>query len=204
MLVSGCSDNQITEIDHLEDEEPPEVVINEEPPELVQAYQDLWMEIRYEQERGIIDSTKVRKANLLAVELSKYDGTMAQVFRIMEDLSNGKSLAEISEGFHFPNGIGKTSSPPCERGCLDSYKTAAVWSVQDATNDAEECNRNGIIGAGVAVGALSPLGLAGVAVATAACLGDAIEDLFTDLDRLEKLYRICLGTCPEKPKDGPV
>lgn len=35
---------------------PPEVVVNEEPPKLVMAWNELWMEIEYEAERGILDT----------------------------------------------------------------------------------------------------------------------------------------------------
>lgn len=45
-----------------------------------------------EQSRGILDTYKVLKANHMAIELSKYDGPIAEEFELLEAQVAGKSI----------------------------------------------------------------------------------------------------------------
>ncbi len=104
IFVIGCNDSAVTQIEIDSQDKQHELIpqsSNSEPPELVAEYYALWTEIEREQLDGELDSTKVLKANHLAVELAKYDGIMAQVFETLEIVidgaSAGKAIKEIKE-----------------------------------------------------------------------------------------------------------
>lgn len=135
LLITGCSGNLVT-IDREESD-----IVNEEPPHLVEAYNALWMEISYEQSRGIIDTSKVFQANRIAIELSKYDGPMSESFETFEFIINahaaGKSIGKIKDelkeftakNYQLDRPISKTSAVSCDE-CWDNYWADLDW-IQD-------------------------------------------------------------------------
>lgn len=47
--------------------------------------------------RGILDTNKVLKANHMAIELTKYDGPIAEEFELLETQVAGKSIEDLEE-----------------------------------------------------------------------------------------------------------
>ncbi|MCY3999752.1 MAG: hypothetical protein OXF06_04680 [Bacteroidetes bacterium] len=100
-LIAGCNDSSILDVElQIPDKDqqleltPPNA--NPEPPELVERYRELWMEIVSKYGKSLeIDSVADVEANRLAIELAQYDGPMAQVF---EFIKAGLEIAADSEG----------------------------------------------------------------------------------------------------------
>ena len=203
--MSSCSDNQITEIDHPEDEETPEVVLNEEPPELVQDYYDLVGEIEKDYLDGVEDSTKILQANRLAIELAKYDGPMAFIFKLEEAESKGKSEEELQEIVAERYGLTTLTqaSHPCMDDCHEDLATEVGDAYEDWQSDRTHCAKTGI---GVVVGGLvGSGGLGGVGAGVAGgiswgggCALYARSQYHTALERAERDWNVCMRRCYER------
>ena len=185
LLIAGCSDNQITEIDHPEDEETPEIVRSEEPPELVAAWNKLWMQIEQEKLDGEVDTTKVLQANRIAVELSKYDGPVQRAFKIIAFIHDaraaGKSEQEIKkEGKQFVQEIFDAHVPKshceteqeceeCKNDCDEAYREAdQELAIDFFEENSVECVTPGL---GGIVRFPTPWGVAGSLTYIGGCVG---------------------------------
>ncbi len=137
LLIAGCSDTSVTEVDQIyDDRESQDQIVplnNPEPPELVQAWDDLWMRISYKQSRGIVDTTKVLEAKRIALPLNftKYDGPTRQAFEILEVVLDGhnagKSIEEIKQEvrkFVQENSHLRKVNSECEEFCELDFKDA--------------------------------------------------------------------------------
>lgn len=211
LLIAGCSDSSVTELDQNNNEDRSKI-INEEPPELVAAYNDLWMEISYEHSQGILDTTKVLKANRIAVELSKYDGPMQQAFEIIEIVHDGheagKSMKQIKQEVRELTVINsrligshcytEAECEKCKQGCDGAYKDRELTINLEFTGEATKC-----IGTGLGGMLTSPnlLGVLGGVAYQLGCIGyDAF--LYTRKVSNNKSTRDrCLDHCkPPKPE----
>lgn len=211
LVAAGCSDTSVTEVDQNNkgetpnNEDPPKI-ITEEPPELVQVYNDLWMEISHEQSRGIVDTGKVLEANRMAVELSKYDGQMAQTFEFFEFIGEallaGKSAEEIKQDVkefrweNFPL-MGKIDNV-CTEDCNIDYWEQIDFIHDQGLSEALECGVDGllVVGAGFWLGPVTAfLGLGG----SLTCMGFVIYEHQRDLRRAKKDLGTCLDRC-DKPE----
>lgn len=212
LIISGCSDNQITEITY-GDRVGQTEIINEEPPELVQAYNDLWMEISHEQSRGIFDSTKVLKANRMAIELSEYDGPMAEVFKTLEVILDahvaGKSIEEIKEQLgamreeKSPLIVAKTFGPnlkECLRACAQNYA--------DETQGYEEtfAVTSGVCITGALIGTLFNPTIPGLVVGFGSaygCVGMYAWLHYRNMGRAKKKRSRCKEECIRRHQESP-
>ena len=208
LLLASCNDSAVSEIElPVPDEEQIELIppsANPEPPELVAAYEDLWMEISYEQERGILNSTKVMEANRLAIELSKYDGPMGRVFETLEIILDanaaGKSEEEIKEivAKNSPllnSVIGKVST--CENDCWQDFHTDMDRAVEDGNDELLQCGVVGGLGilSGLLTGGVTSVVSAGLGVV---CVGFTVRRFYRNVGRAEEDHGLCLRRCRER------
>ncbi len=89
LSIASCNDSAIPEVEFpVPDEEQTELIppsANPEPPELVQEYEDLWMQIESKHGKtGVTDTNAVLQANQIAIELAQYNGPMAQALEHMQ------------------------------------------------------------------------------------------------------------------------
>ena len=184
VFVIGCNDSAIPEVEFQVPDEDQQLELtppsaNPEPPELIAAYNDLWMEIEAEQrETGKLDSAKVLEANLLAIERAKYDGTMAETFATLEIIldahAEGKTVGEIQEELSRMRAKNPLSTAggvgPC-RQCYEDHHEETEYADNEFAIASTACTAGGIkyitrkpSGAGVIKGLLGYTGCLGVAI----------------------------------------
>lgn len=202
VLVSGCSETSITEVDHPEDEDTPEVVLNEEPPELVAAYESLVDEIVRDQLDGVVDSTKVLQANRMAVQLSKYHGPMRLTFQLIQAKALGKSREELKEIAYKHYGLNRLQkmNNPCTTTCASKLAEEVEYAI-DELNNATGSGLNNCTIATIAGGIVGSIGgsipgalLAG-GIAGKACETIAIRTYNSQLSEADKRFKRCLEGC---------
>lgn len=192
LLIAGCSDTSVTEI-HRTNEDQPKIV-NEEPPELVQTLDDLMQEISYEQSWGILDTNKVSEANRVAIELSKYDGPMAEVFELLEAQIQGKSIKDLeeigAENCRLVSSVMRKAAP-CKKRCSEDYQTELRDQRADAFIRNASCASGGIAATIASGGVLTPFNAGVVGV----CLTWSIMTYWVGIRRADRDYGTCLGRC---------
>lgn len=203
LLIASCNDSAIPEVEFpVPDEEQVELIrpsTNPEPPELVQDYYDLVDEIEKDYLDGVEDSTKILQVTRMAVELSKYHGSMALIFKLEEAKSQGKSKEEL-QGIAYEhyglNRLQKTNSP-CVDECADALGKAVEKAIQTLEQDKDAC---GIYAIGAMTGGLvgGPLGAAisGASVLVP-CGIVAYRDYHNGLEDADDEFGACIHACPE-------
>ena len=205
LLIVGCSDSAITDIAVSDKEriDPSGItnevlpgIINEEPPELVAAYDDLSMDIIERKERtGEVDSSKVLEANRLAVELAKYDGPMAFTLKMIQAKSEGKSDEELREiveqRYGLANIMGKTNNNPCVHNCAEDLGLAIFHALENQHDDYGDCLTEGLWGF-VSVDLADLVANGGE---MAECYRQAVRDYDKALRQAEQTFRVCLDRC---------
>ena len=182
---------------------------NPEPPELVAAYENLWMKIEASRgKQGGVDTAAVIEANLLAVELSQYDGVMAEVFEILdavfEDSLTGQSIEEIEEklpkrmenfrltGSHCPT---CKSYGDCAQNCEDEHNEADGWAAGWAMKDAAVCVGGGAVGL---IKATNWVGLTLAIGGKLLCVGEMGWDLYKDMKSNDTARELCESKCRDR------
>ena len=200
IFAVGCNDSAVTEIDVDNQDEQLELIppsANSEPPELVAEYHNLWDEIIRDQLDGEVDSTKVLKAQSLAVELAKYDGPMAFIFKINEAKAQGKSKQELREIVEERYGLTRLAqvSDPCMENCVNDLAREIGNAMDDHQDGINTCYQyTGLAGF---VGGLAGFwpGVVGGAGTWFICSGAADRNYHKALNRAEKEYHVCLQRC---------
>ena len=202
-LLTGCSGDST-----LVNEEQPDnlilpkvpVMINNEPEIMVHQFRHLVNELRNTSENP--DTTKIKEAWRLAVELSEYQGPMSDVFASMEAWSRGDTtfthdLKSNPRFVYDSQAHGKVQG--CKENCQADYNLAMEYAGSDRQDDVESCAALTLIGIGFAGLASSVLGAAAILVAGGVCALEAIETYHTTAERAEIALRICIERCEERP-----
>lgn len=203
LLISGCSDSAIPEVELFPDDEQLELIRpndNPEPSELVAAYHNLADEILRDQLDGVTDSVKVLKLYRAIVDLSKYDGAMALVFKIREAEAKGKPKKEINEIAYKHYGLNRLqkTNNPCIQGCINALHQELETAYEERQSDLE----NGIVrsvSAGVIGGIIARDFFAGLGTAAGLIL---VENWIADRNYHEAVgeaankFNNCYSKCP--------
>lgn len=196
LLVAGCNDSAIPEVEFpVPDEEQTELIppsANPEPPELVAAYHNLADEILRDQLDGVTDSVKVLKLYHMIVDLSKYDGPMALVFKIRE--AKGKPKEEINEIAYEHYGLNHLQKihNPCIVGCVNALQQELETAYEERESDLEDGVERAI-GSGIIGGILSRNPLVGLRTAAGWIL---IEDWIADRNYPKQWVTPPIGSMP--------
>ena len=203
-MIAGCSDSAIPEVEfEVPDEERIERIPtnpNPEPPELVAEYHALWDEIQREQLDGEVDSTKVLEAYRLAVELAKYDGPMAFIFKINEAKAQGRSKEELQVIIEEYYGLTRLAQAnnPCLILCVQDLGVEIGRAYEDHENGAEDCVAAGFLTGGMTgfFGGGPAGGVVGLIAGGVACAWSNDRDLHQALERAAEDFQICRQRCP--------
>ena len=165
LVVSGCNDSSITEIADNSNDQIDQIAINQEPPELAAAFDNLLNEILKDEFDGVVDSAKVFEANRLAIELSSYHGPTKLIFELEKARAQGASTQGLKEIAFEHYGLNRLSqiNNPCTERCARQLGIEVEIALVNYNNAPGDCFFIGLAGGlvGAATSAGNPVGAIG-------------------------------------------